>query len=574
MLHSVQSAYQPRRVSHRDWHSALHCGMSTHSAVCAASALALTLLTLPSPRLEAQRVTASPAQRPALVVQITVDQLRPDYFERFATQLTGGLGRLMRQGARYTNAVHDHATTETAPGHATLWSGRYPSHTGVVINDIGVVDAQSTTLFGRGGGASPYRFRGSALFDWIRSDDQFSRALSVSRKDRGAILPLGRAKQEVYWYSLDGRFTTSHYYADTLPTWVQRFNATDFTAKFLGAQWNTLLDAAQYPERDSVDYEHEGKDFTFPHTLSADRRTGTYDFTEFPWMDDVTVDLALAGVNALKLGAGSSMDVLAVSLSTTDAVGHRYGPESRELHDQVLRVDRALGRLIDSLYKMRDSSRIVFALSADHGVAPYPQSHFAGTDPDRGRVNAKALIDTVRKALFDRGVDSLAIELQSGIISLDRAKLASQSMNADSLIESVRRALLRRPGVLRVDRVSQLAAAAARGDKIATRWAHSLPLDMPAVLTVTLKPYFYWYATRNATHGTPYDYDARIPLVFMGPMFVAGTHARPVRSVDIAPTLAAAIGIEPIEPLDGHVLRDAMRPAAAGQRHPVKRGSP
>ena len=291
-------------------------------------------------------------------------------------------------------------------------------------------------------------------------------------------------------------------------------------------------------------------------------------------MDDVTVDLALAGVNALKLGGGTSMDVLAVSLSTTDAVGHRYGPESRELHDQVLRVDRALGRLIDSLYKLRDSTRIVFALGADHGVAPFPESHFTGADPDRGRVNAKALIDTVRMALAAHGVDTLAIELQSGIISIDRAKLAAQSINADSLVESVRRAMLRRPGVLRVDRVTQLAAAAARGDKIATRWVHSLPHDMPAVLTVTLKPYFYWYAIRYATHGTPYDYDARIPIVFMGPTFVAGTYTRPVRSVDIAPTLAAAIGVEPTEPLDGHVLRDAMRPSAAARRRTAKRGSP
>ncbi|MCC6244932.1 MAG: alkaline phosphatase family protein, partial [Gemmatimonadaceae bacterium] len=158
---------------------------------------------------------------PTLVVQLTVDQLRPDYFERFGAQLTGGLGRLYRNGAVFTNATHDHATTETAPGHATLWSGRTPAHTGVVLNEIGVADPQSPLIFGRGGGASPYRFRGSAYFDWVRSRDQFSRALSVSRKDRGAILPLGRAKQSVFWYSLDGRFTTSRYYADTLPTWAQ-----------------------------------------------------------------------------------------------------------------------------------------------------------------------------------------------------------------------------------------------------------------------------------------------------------------------------------------------------------------
>ena len=183
-----------------------------------------------------------PIATPTLVVQITVDQLRPDYLDRFAPQLTGGLGRLMRNGARFTNAAHDHAATETAPGHATVWSGRHPSHTGIVTNAIGVGDPQSPVLFGRVGGASPFRFRGSALFDWIRIDDPASRALSVSRKDRGAILPIGRAKQQAYWYSGDGRFTTSRYYADTLPTWVQRFNARDFLSRYRGKDWTLLLD--------------------------------------------------------------------------------------------------------------------------------------------------------------------------------------------------------------------------------------------------------------------------------------------------------------------------------------------
>ena len=206
----------------------------------------------------ATSAVAAQSAPPTLVVQITVDQLRPDYLDRWSSQFTGGLARLLKQGAFFSNATHDHATTETAPGHATLWSGRYPSHTGVVLNELGVADPQSPLLFGRGGGASPYRFRGSALFDWMRTRDQFSRALSVSRKDRGAILPLGRAKQQVYWYSLDGRFTTSRYYADTVPTWVQQFNAREFLKPYLGAEWNTMLPASQYPEPDSAVIENQG----------------------------------------------------------------------------------------------------------------------------------------------------------------------------------------------------------------------------------------------------------------------------------------------------------------------------
>ncbi len=514
---------------------------------CLLAAFAIVSAALPPP-LAGQ-------DKPTLVVQVTIDQLRPDYLDRFRHQLTGGLARFLDRGAFFTQAYHDHAVTETAPGHATLWSGRFPSHTGVVLNELGVADPQAPLLFGRGNGASPYRFRGSAFFDWVRTRDARSQALSVSRKDRGAILPLGRAKQQVYWYSLDGRFTTSRYYADTLPSWVQRFNARDVTAKYLGTDWNLLLPASEYTEADSVPFEHLGKDYTFPHTLPADRREGTYRFTDFPWMDEITVDLALEGLEALGLGKGPSTDVLSVSLSTVDAIGHAYGPGSLELHDQILRTDRALGRLIDSLYKLRDSSRIVFALSADHGVTPLPEMAFSGDDPHRGRVDVRPLMNAARRELEIRGVEADALRLQSGVIMLDRARFRAGGVDADSTVRALRAALLALPGMARVDRVEQLAAKAAQGDKIARRWFQSVPPDLQAVLTVTFKEGFYPAATRYATHGTPYDLDAHIPILFMGPMITPGRYAQPIRSVDIAPTLAEIVGVEPIEPIDGRVLR-------------------
>ncbi|MBL0939004.1 MAG: alkaline phosphatase family protein [Gemmatimonadaceae bacterium] len=527
------------------------------------------VLSAPAPRLAAQSTTATPPPPPVLIVQITVDQLRPDYLDKWSSQFTGGFARLLKQGAFFTQAFHDHAATETAPGHATLWSGRTPAHTGVVLNEIGVADPQSPLLFGRGGGASPYRFRGSAFFDWLRTRDQFSRALSVSRKDRGAILPLGRAKQQVYWYSLEGRFTTSRYYADTIPSWVKTFNDRDPVAPYLGAEWTTLLPASAYPEVDSIPYEHGGKDFTFPHRVPTDRRTGTYQFTDYPWMDEITVDFALAGVQALDLGKGPSTDVLSVSLSSTDAIGHAYGPESRELHDQVLRVDRALGRLIDSLYKLRDSTRIVFALGADHGVAPYPESFFKGDDPNRGRVDTRPVMDKARSSLAARGIEGDALLLQSGIVSLDRRRLAAKGVNADSVITALQKQLLAIPGMARVDRVSQLAAKAATGDKIARRWLNAVPSDLLAVLTLTYKPNHYSFTTRYATHGTPYDYDAHIPVLFMGSGIVPGRRTMMVRSVDIAPTLAEISGVEPIEPVDGRSLWPLLRVAPSAPKRPA-----
>ncbi|MES2522833.1 MAG: alkaline phosphatase family protein [Gemmatimonadota bacterium] len=525
----------------------------------------------PRPAPPSQQPTQRPTQQPTLVVQITVDQLQSEYLDRYGAQFTGGLARLLKQGARFTNAFHDHASTETAPGHATLWSGRHPSRTGIVLNEIGVPDPQAPLLFGRGGGASPYRFRGSTFFDWVRARDQFSRALSVSRKDRGAILPLGRNKQSVYWYSQEGRFTTSRWYADTLVSWVQAFNAREFLKPYLGKEWTLLLPAAAYAEADSVRIEHQGADFVFPHKLTAEPRAAGVEFMEFPWMDDVTVDFALAGVNALELGKGPRLDVLSVSLSTTDAVGHRYGPDSREIHDQVLRVDRALGRLIDSLYTLRDSSRIVFALGSDHGVAPFPELRVPGTDSTRGRVDLRPIIAAARSGLVARGVETDALLLQSNIISLDRRRLSAMGVDTDSIVTALRAAILRVPGVLRVDRVAGLAAAAARGDKLARRWLHAIPPDLDAELTVTFKPYFYTFTTRYATHGTPHDYDAHIPVIFMGPMFIPGRYDAPIRSVDVAPTLAAALGLTPTEPLDGRVLAHVLRkPALQPTQKPVR----
>ncbi|MEP6992751.1 MAG: alkaline phosphatase family protein, partial [bacterium] len=167
--------------------------------------------------------------RPTLVVLITIDQFRADYLDRFGAQLTGGLARLSRNGARFTNAFHDHAITETAPGHATLLAGRFPRSTGIMMNRVGVEDDDSPLIAGGvGAGASPKRFAGTTLVDWLRASDPASRALSVSTKDRAAILPVGKSKSDVYWYSPDGRFTTSSYYRATLPDWVVAWNRREF----------------------------------------------------------------------------------------------------------------------------------------------------------------------------------------------------------------------------------------------------------------------------------------------------------------------------------------------------------
>jgi hypothetical protein len=525
-------------------------GVAATLSIAATSALALAPLAAQAPA----------AAQPQLVVLITVDQLRPDYLERWGSEFTGGLARFWKQGAVFTNAVHDHATTETAPGHATLGSGRFPRHTGIVRNEAGVGDPQAPLVDGaRGGGASPWRFRGSALIDWMRSRDQWARGLSVSRKDRGAILPMGRAQQSAFWYSTDGRFVTSTYYADTLPTWVRGFNDRDFVGALDGASWTLLRDAKHYPEPDAITRENSGTDYLFPHKLPEVRARRASQLTEYPVMDSLTVQLALAGVQSMELGARTSTDFLGVSLSTTDAIGHRYGPQSRELHDQVLRVDHYLGQLIDSLYAMRDSTRIIFALSADHGVAPYPELYFMGADSARGRVDVRPTFARARSALAARGLEGDVLEFESGIVVLDTMRLRARGVSADSVIGALRTEFRALPGVMRVDDVAELKALAARGDVYGHRWYNAIPDDFNAVLTVTLEPYHYWFAVSYATHGMPHEYDMRVPIVFLGPAFVPGKYGTPARTVDLAPTLAHVLGVVPIEPVDGTVLTEALR---------------
>src|SRR6266571_2105225 len=267
--------------------------------------------------------------RPKLVVVITVDQLRADYLDRWKSQLTGGLFQLVTEGAVFADGYQDHAVTETAPGHSTILSGLWPAHTGIIRNSQGVQDSAAALLDVAGPGASPRRFRGTTLFDWLKAADPTARALSVSRKDRGAILPLGQAKEQVYWYQ-SGLFTTSRYYADTLPSWVQAFNARRLPFKAANTTWSLLLPDSAYKEVDNEVWENGGAGVVFPHRLPPDSVQATVAIAGVPAMDSLTLLFALEGFEALRLGRKGT-DILAVSLSTTDAVGHAFGPDSREI---------------------------------------------------------------------------------------------------------------------------------------------------------------------------------------------------------------------------------------------------
>lgn len=501
--------------------------------------------------------------RPTLVVFITVDQLLPEYYDRWKHQLNGGLALLYRDGAVFQNGYQDHAITETAPGHASTMSGRFPVHTGIASNSAGVADAATTLIGTPGLGASPHRFQGTTLTDWLLERDPSTRVLSVSRKDRGAILPIGKSKAQVFWYSParmgegNGAFVTSSYYAAELPQWVLDFNARRTPQSYAGRSWEPLLPASAYREPDSVAVENLGRDIVFPHVAPSDPETIAYLLPNYPWMDEVTLQLALEGVDKMQLGAGGRTDVLAISLSGMDAIGHAFGPDSKEIHDYMLRLDRMLGSFLDSLFAARGRGNVIVALTADHGVAPFIEVSGKLRNPHAAHVDIGPVMARARQAVRDAGGDTTAIAFGSGALTLNRAALGSVDVAA--LVASFADSAKRIPGVLRVDRPSELARRDTVQDHVARRWLHMFARDDDAALVVTLTPYSYWGAGTYATHGTPHDYDARVPIIFLGPQFRKGMHAQAARVVDMAPTLARALGVTPMERLDGVTLNAALR---------------
>ena len=501
----------------------------------------------------AHRATPAPPDRAraTLVLFITVDQLRPEYLERFRGELDGGLGRLLAGGAYFTNGHHDHAITETAPGHATTMSGRFPRGTGITRNLAGVNDPKYTLLGARDLGAAPFRFRGTTLTDWLKAATPATRALSVSAKDRAAILPIGRAKESVYWYANNGLFTTSVYYADTLPAWLRAFNDRRLPQRFAGRAWEPLLPPGAYPEPDSVPAENGGRDLVFPHRFPTDSAATAERVRFTPFIDELTAQVALEGVRRMGLGSGPQTDVLAVSFSATDYVGHFFGPESREQHDQVRRLDRVLGAFLDTLFTMRDPARVVIALTADHGGGLIPELHGGR------RVEIAPAMRAARAIITQGGGQPQAADFESGAFFLDAARLGSA--DPARVYQAFREAALAIPGVARVERFADLAQRDTTRDAFARRWLHMFPDDMLPVGVVALRAGDIYDYPVIATHGSAYDYDSNVPMLFYGAPFRPGRHGDFVRTVDIAPTLARVLGVRPLEALDGRPLTAALR---------------
>lgn len=512
--------------------------------------------------------TAAPAPerpKPKLVVLVAVDQLRGDYFPRWSAQLTGGLGRFWREGAFFVEGRQDHAVTETAPGHSTMLSGRYPAGTNIVTNLHGVLDRASPLLGlpDAGLGASPRRFRGTTLFDWMQSADRASRVLAVSRKDRGAILPVGRAQGDVYWYA-GGIFTTSTwYYPDTLPGWVREWNTVAPARTLAGWRWTPLLEGpGAYSEPDSVAVENGGQDIAFPHQLPLDTAAAAVVLPNYPVMDSLTLAFALRGVERMRLGRGTAADLLVVSLSSTDAVGHAYGPDSRELHDQVLQLDRWVGRFLDSLWTMVPREQTVLALTGDHGVSSMPEYLVAVRGRESARIWFADLAAELNQAFGQTLAGSDPFGFIDGILYGDVAALRRAGVNADSVAVAVALRMAARPGVRRVLTPAQVKSARA-GDADAALCRRALPEDFGWLACAFLQPDYIWSPDITiAMHGSAHPDDQRVPVAFLAPGIAARQYPDTVSTTDVGPTLAALLAVRPTERLDGRPLPQVARSGA------------
>ncbi len=507
--------------------------------------------------------------QPALVVLVSVDQFLPRFLERWPSQFTGGLAQLLNHGAVFTQAYHDHAITETAPGHASLLSGRFPYSTGIAANSAGVNTSDAPLLGATDYGASPFRFQGTTLADWMTAANPDARVLSVSRKDRGAILPIGRGKHSVFWYAMsNGSFTTSSYYDQSLPEWVQAYNAeSNVMKKYAGTFWQLSRPDSMYAEPDSVEGESFGQGFLFPHFLPPDELSATNIVIGYPFMDELTLDFALRGVNAMQLGQRGQTDLLSVSLSTTDAVGHRWGPESREMHDNVLRLDAALGVFLDSLSTLVGRERLAVVFTADHGVAPSPDFRAASVNNDGGQ---RVMLDDFDAAIRSSAVVAArgefpleALNFDGFTLTVDRSMVTDRDRDIRAIAQAFKKDAQKVPGVLRVDLLEDLARADTVRDHIARRWLHMFRPGGDVVAVVTLKPYNIFGTGNVATHGSPHDYDAHVPLIFWGSAFHAMRSDNQVRVVDIGPTLAALLSVPVTERVDGIVLQQAFRESPA-----------
>lgn len=489
-----------------------------------------------------------PPGAPRLVLFLVVDQARGDYLERFRPLLTHGFGRLLDESVVFADARHDHATTSTAPGHATLSTGRHPAHHGIVGNYWYDRERHEAVYSVRvDAERTPEWLLGSTFGDWLKAASPASKVVAASGKDRAAILTAGHRADAVFWYDREtGDFESVPYYGEVERPWLDAFHERLHADRFFGEVWESLPEVAEHAADYGIEPLDEGwVPSGFPRALGGPELApggGFYaSLYGSPWVDRYLKDFVLAAIDGEELGSDDATDFLGVSFSALDSVGHRFGPDSPELLDTLLRLDRVLGELLDFVDERIGLDHVVVSLSSDHGVTALPETLRRRGEEAR-RFGAEEITCFQRAGLeLRRELGDEEWILQG--LYLDRRLAAERGVALSVLEDAVRRRIEDCPGVVRVRTRTELEAAPP-DDPFARLYANSLHPERSPDLFVQLEPHALTSSSTASNHGSPHAHDTWVPWLLRLPGGRGVAVDTRVHTVDVAPTLAALIGLE------------------------------
>ena len=512
--------------------------------------------------------------KPKLVLQITVDQFRGDLPTRFLDRLgEGGLRYLLEEGTYYANAHYRHANTETAVGHATLFTGADPSRHGLVSNvwidpltgkSVYNTEDDRHHLIGNDPkphqGVSPRNLLSSTIGDeLVISNAGRSRVFSVSIKDRGAIIPGGHMGK-AFWYSKrTGEFVTSTYYYDDYPQWVTQWNDAKPADRYRGKTWELLHDRSTYlaGEMDDRPYETNlpplGR--TFPHQY-GDNKYLYLILSLTPVGDELTLDFTKTLIEHEHVGQGDAVDFLAVSFSSTDYIGHMFGPSSLESEDNILRLDRILAELFAFIDKKVGLENTLIVLSADHG-APEAPEYMTSLGMEAGRFDFTYFKEQgpLNKALMERfGRDDLIATHSHPYLYLNEGAIAEAKLHIEEVEQFIAEEVMKIPGIAFAQTRSDLLAGRIANAPLQIQIRRNFHPTRSGHIHMIQEQYWFLHSTDEAAkmglgsiaaiHGSPWAYDTYVPIFFAGHHVPAQTITRRVAPSDIAPTIAAYLNIK------------------------------
>lgn len=560
----------------------------------------LACLLLPAAKItgQTQRQTAARNQavapangaQPRLVVVLVIDQFRYDFLERFSDLFgKNGFRRLMDRGALFTNANYDYVPTYTAPGHAAIFTGSVPAQNGIVGNTWYDRETNRTRVMvsdnnarmvtndgpvGEAGVASPRVLIGTTIGDQMRlSNNLQSKVIALSQKDRSAVLPGGHRPNGAYWYNAQtGSFVTSTYYfkepaAKELPEWVKRFNTSKEQRpdKYFGATWDRALKPEAYKraQAENLDVQRSSLGNKFPYVVTGgtDKPGQTFysAFEYSPFALDYVANFAKASMEAESLGADQYPDLLSISFSTPDLVGHSFGPDSQEVLDIYVRLDRVIADLLDYIDRRVGLANTLIAMTGDHGVAPVPE-YVTSLGMDAARIESKPLNDAVNKALAARfGEEKWVVGFVNDQYYFDRKLIADKRVIASEMERVAGEAALTVPGVVGYYTRTQIVEGRMPEGPIARRVVNGFHRARSGDLWIITKPFaFVTEYNVGTTHGSPYNYDTHVPVLFFGPGVRPGRYHVECSPSDLAPTLAVLLGVEMPSNRTGRVLYEAI----------------